>query len=229
MKTTNSSILLVEDDPSLGYVTKDSLEMAGFEVEWCIDGQLGLQAYQSGNHQVCILDVMLPKMDGFELAARIRQHNQSVPIIFLTAKAMEQDKLQGFRIGADDYVTKPFSMEELICRIEVCLKRMPDDLQLSEWELGEYTFSLDQALLRIGGQSIKLTRREAELLAYLCRHFDQLVKREVILKAVWGEDDYFKGRSLDVFISKLRKYLAHDARVDIINHHGIGFRLEVKK
>lgn len=222
-------ILLVEDDESLGFVIKDNLESKGYFVQLSKDGEAGLNDFDSQTFDLCLLDVMLPKMDGFTLAEKIRQRSKVTPIIFLTAKGMQEDKLEGFKLGGDDYITKPFSMEELTYRIEVFLRRVgtvADESTIRS--LGSYSFDLNSFTLSIGDQAQKLTRREAEILQFLSDRMDTLVKREELLIALWGDDDYFKGRSMDVFISKLRKYLKADENVDIENYHGVGFKLVVK-
>ncbi len=222
-------ILLVEDDESLGFVTRDNLETRGYEVTLCHDGQEGLQAFHDQAFDLCILDVMLPKMDGFTLAQQIRQKNKLVPIIFLTAKTLQEDKIEGFKIGGDDYVTKPFSIDELVLRIEVFLRRgvlyeKTDEVK----KIGSFEFDINSFSLSANGETKKLTRREAEILQYLADRTGSLVKREEILIALWGENDYFKGRSFDVFISKLRKALSSDPNVDIENYHAVGFKLVVR-
>ncbi|SMD35830.1 DNA-binding response regulator, OmpR family, contains REC and winged-helix (wHTH) domain [Reichenbachiella faecimaris] len=223
-------ILLVEDDESLGFVIKDSLENNDYMVHLSTDGEIGLKDFDSKAFDLCILDVMLPKMDGFSLAEKIRQRSKMTPIIFLTAKGMQEDKLEGFKIGGDDYMTKPFSMEELIYRIEVFLRRGgASEKENTVRFLGLYSFDLNSFTLTLDDHQQKLTRREAEILQYLSDRKDTLVKREELLIALWGDDDYFKGRSLDVFISKLRKYLKFDENVDIENYHGVGFKLVVKE
>lgn len=221
-------ILLVEDDPSLGFVVKDNLSMKGYDVTLCKDGEEGEREFSKGAFQLCLLDVMLPKKDGFALARTIRETNTEVPILFLTAKAMTDDKLEGFGTGADDYITKPFSLEELYCRIEVFLKRSTTANADSgkPLTLGQYEFDTANFTLRLNGEERVLTSREAEILKQLYLHRERVLKREEILMAVWGNDDYFLGRSLDVFISKIRKYLKDDPSVQITNFHGVGFKLE---
>ena len=222
-------ILLVEDDESLGFVTKDNLESHGYAVQLCRDGQEGWQTFQDSSFDLCILDIMLPKMDGFSLAQKIREQNKLIPILFLTAKGLQEDKLEGFKIGGDDYITKPFSIEELILRMEVFLRRGSSNHKSKDnIQIGKYAFDVNSMSLICDGKSQRLTRREAEILQFLAQRSGQLVKREDILIALWGDDDYFKGRSLDVFISKLRKILGTDSNVDIENYHGIGFKLVVK-
>ena len=224
-------ILLVEDDPALGFVIKDNLEVNQFDVTWCKDGQEGLARFQRQNFDLCILDVMLPKKDGFTLAESIRKKNGRVPILFLTAKSMQQDKIQGFRTGADDYITKPFSIEELLMRIRVFLKwsQIPTSEEPQVFQVGDYSFDFDHLSLARNGEEKILTQKEADILKLFCQHRGEILKREEILVKVWGEDDYFLGRSMDVFISKLRKYLKLDERIEIINYHGVGFKLEVKE
>jgi len=221
-------ILLVEDDPSLGFVMKDNLSRKGFEVTLCTDGYSGQQTFQNHLFDLCIFDVMLPRQDGFALAEAVRSKNQEVPILFVTAKGMLEDRLSGFKAGGDDYIVKPFSMEELLHRIDVFLKRSiiaaPPNVRYS---IGSYEFDCQNLTLTQAGQEKVLTQKEAEILKLLCRHQDRVLKREEILKAVWGDDDYFMGRSMDVFISKLRKYLKSDPRIQITNYHGVGFRLEL--
>ena len=221
-------ILLVEDDPSLGFVTKDVLALKGYDVTLCKDGVEGEQKFFSGDYHLCILDIMLPKMDGFSLARSIRTKNSSIPIIFLSAKSMEEDKLQGFATGADDYITKPFSLDELLCRIEVFLRRSHSNNHHNETIvfLGNYTFDFSNLTLKNNATEKTLTQKEAEVLKLLYHNRERVLKREEILKHVWGDDDYFMGRSMDVFISKLRKYLKEDPSVQIVNYHGVGFKLE---
>ncbi|NJM24220.1 MAG: response regulator transcription factor [Bacteroidia bacterium] len=226
--TTDPKILLVEDDPNLAFVIQDNLKLKGFDVSLYHDGDTAEQAFLHGHFHLCILDVMLPRKDGFTLARSIRAKNQDVPILFLTAKSMMEDKLQGFESGADDYITKPFSLEELYCRIEVWLRR---SIPLREpgmvYRLGEFEFDFPKLTLRHNAEEKTLTSKEAEVLKLLFENRDRVLKREEILNQVWGNDDYFMGRSMDVFISKLRKYLKHDPSVQIVNYHGVGFRLEV--
>ncbi|MFY0651625.1 MAG: response regulator transcription factor [Cyclobacteriaceae bacterium] len=229
MNNERRKILLVEDDPSLGFVIKDNLAINNFDVVLCTDGEKAVDAFASQDFELCILDIMLPKLDGFSVAENIRTVNQEIPIIFLSAKSLSEDKLHGFKLGADDYITKPFSMEELLCRIEVFMKRSVKAKESTVWQIGEYSFNSDEISLKHQDQSIQLTRRESEILLFLCKNKNAVVKREEILMKIWGDDDYFKGRSLDVFISKLRKYLSNDPKVDIANYHGIGFKLEVNQ
>lgn len=222
-------ILLVEDDPSLGFVIKDNLSLKGYDVTLCTDGEAAESTFNSSVFQLCIFDVMLPKKDGFSLAKYVRSKNKNIPILFLTAKSMMEDKLAGFQTGADDYITKPFSLEELLCRIEVFLRRSSDELpiQLKKFHVGSYEFDYTTLTLRNPASEKTLTQKEAEVLQLLYYNRHRVLKREEILKEVWGDDDYFMGRSMDVFISKLRKYLKEDPAVQIVNYHGVGFRLEV--
>lgn len=221
-------ILLVEDDPSLAFVISDNLRLKGYDVTLRNDGEAGQKAFDEDAFHICIFDVMLPKKDGFSLARSVREKDKQVPILFLTAKAMTEDKLEGFQTGADDYITKPFSLEELYCRIEVFLRRSGESVKHDpgSFNLGQYAFDYTNLTLR-NQENIKiLTQKEAEVLKLLYLNRERVLKREEILKQVWGDDDYFMGRSMDVFISKLRKYLRDDASVQIVNYHGVGFRLE---
>lgn len=222
-------ILLVEDDPSLGYVIQDNLALKGYDVTLCSDGAEGESAFLQSSFHLCILDVMLPKKDGFSLAHSIREKSTEVPIIFLTAKAMLEDKLKGFQTGADDYITKPFSLDELFYRVEVFLRRTGDkNIGEKVMKVGKFQFDPFSFTLRHDNQEKTLTQKEAEVLQLLYRNRDRVLKREEILTQVWGDDDYFMGRSMDVFISKLRKYLKTDPDIQIVNYHGVGFRLEIR-
>jgi DNA-binding response OmpR family regulator len=227
----NKKILLVEDDPSLGFVIKDNLSLKGYDVTLCKDGEEGERSFLSQSFNLCILDIMLPKKDGFSLARSIRKIDASVPILFLSAKSMVEDKLEGFGAGADDFITKPFSLEELLCRIEVFLRRSPSMNQSNEKIVffGNYKFDFSNLTLKNNTSEKTLTQKEAEVLKLLYYNRERVLKREEILKHVWGDDDYFMGRSMDVFISKLRKYLKEDPSVQIVNYHGIGFKLEAQR
>jgi DNA-binding response OmpR family regulator len=222
-------ILLVEDDPNLGFVIKDNLVIRGYDVMLCKDGEEGENVFYDENFNLCIFDVMLPKKDGFSLARSIRQKNKNVPILFLTAKSMTEDKLEGFQSGADDYITKPFSLEELFYRIEVFLKRASVQVGSDEkvFSLGHFEFDFSNLVLKNSKTEKLLTQKEAEVLKLLYQNRERVLKREEILKHVWGDDDYFMGRSMDVFISKLRKYLKEDESIQIVNYHGVGFKLEI--
>lgn len=218
-------VLLVEDDPALGFVIRDGLATRGFQVTWCTDGASGHLEFLRGSFDVCLLDVMLPQKDGFSLAQDIRKSNTHVPILFLTAKSMLEDKISGFTAGGDDYLVKPFSMEELVLRMEVFLRRTASPSE-EVMTLGAYRFDTRNLTLHHPSGDKVLTQKEADVLGMLCRHRDRVLKREEILTKVWGNDDYFLGRSLDVFLSKLRKYLKEDPSLEIVNYHGVGFRLE---
>lgn len=222
-------ILYVEDDPNLAFATKDTLEEYDYEVVHAIDGVQALDFFTKEHFDICVLDIMLPKMDGFTLAEKIRNADSQVPILFLTARALQEDKIKGLRLGADDYVTKPFSIEELKLRIDVFLRRSKSDaltpVKPGSNQIGKYTFDFQKLTLTINGTNQSLTFREAEVLKYMAERTDQVIRRDELLKAIWGDDDYFMGRSLDVFISRLRKYLSGDPDIRIDNVHGVGFRI----
>jgi DNA-binding response OmpR family regulator len=220
-------LLLVEDDPNLGDILREYLALKGFQATLCSDGQAGFSAFLKGSFDMCILDVMMPIMDGFTLAEKIRANNKNIPIIFLTAKGMKEDKFEGFRVGADDYITKPFSMEELLLRINAVLRRsLPPDDGAENYKIGDYQFStLQQTLQYENDPSLKLTTKETALLKLLCQSKNHVLEREYALKSIWGEDNYFTARSMDVFITKLRKYLGKDERIQIINIHSKGYKL----
>ena len=222
-------ILLVEDDPNLGFVIQDSLHQKGFDVLLCTDGESAWKKILEENFDICILDILLPKMNGFELIKHIRSVDQNTPVLFLSARSLSEDRIMGFRLGADDYITKPFSMEELLFRIDVFIRRNkinnPEKKLLT---IGGYSFHSDNATLVFNNTEIQLTQKESEILRLLCLHLNQTVKREDILKLIWGDDDYFMGRSLDVFISKLRKHLSKDDAVSIVNVFNVGFKLVSK-
>ncbi len=229
--SNQKKILLVEDDPSLGFVIKDNLVLKGYHVTLCTDGDAAEQIFYRHPFDLCIFDVMLPKKDGFTLAKGIREKNKGIPILFLTAKSMMEDKLAGFQTGGDDYITKPFSLEELVFRIEVFLRRSNGQSVLTDEktvQVGRYTFDPSNLTLKNQATEKNLTQKESEVLKLLYQNRDRVLKREEILKHIWGDDDYFMGRSMDVFISKLRKYLRDDPSVQIVNYHGVGFRLEVR-
>jgi DNA-binding response OmpR family regulator len=229
MSLEKLKILLVEDDQSLGFVVQDILKNEGYMVHLATDGAEGLQKFSSQSYDICLLDVMLPKKDGFSLAKDIRKLNENVPIIFITAKGMNQDKVEGFKSGADDYITKPFSQEEMLLRVKAILKRsgkQSEDKNKKQFELGKYTFDAENYLLNGPEGERQLTKKESELLRILCEHQGKVVERELAATLVWGESSYFVGRSMDVFITRLRKYLKDDAAVIISNIHGVGFRLD---
>lgn len=225
-----ANLLYVEDDESLSFVTKDNLELQGFKVKHCADGKEAMETIKNHQFDLCILDVMLPDVDGFSIAHEIRKFDKQVPILFLTARSLKEDKIHGLRLGADDYITKPFSIEELILKVQIFLKRRnivgSTDEQLTEFDLGQYTFDYKNLELKLGEAIKKLTQKEADLLRFFVRNKNEVLKRSDILETLWGEDDYFMGRSLDVFISRLRKYLKQDESLKIENIHGVGFRLK---
>jgi DNA-binding response OmpR family regulator len=226
-------ILLAEDDNNLGFVVKDNLKSKGYNVTLCEDGEIALKTFASNGFDICILDVMMPKKDGFEVASTIREINQDVPIVFLTAKNMQVDKVKGFMLGADDYITKPFDFQELTLRIEAILKRcklIVDEKEevVENYTIGNYHFDVKNQTLTLKEEEKRLTKKETRILTFLCEHLNDIAPRELILKNIWGTDDYFSGRSMDVFISKLRKYLSGDENIQINNIHGVGFKLEVK-
>ena len=224
-------ILLVEDDPNLSDVLTDFLDMLGYSVILAVDGSKGLTEFNKSRFDLLILDVMLPVIDGFTLATEIRKADVNIPIIFLTARGQMEDRISGFKAGCDDYITKPFSSEELSLRIEAILRRCRLETKPADecHKLGDFVFDSANYELRKGDRRINLTPKEAALLRVLCEHKNSLLTREKALKVVWGDDDYFIGRSMDVFITKLRKYLRDDPNVAIVNVHGTGFRLEVKE
>ena len=221
-----SKILYVEDDETLGFLTKDNLIQENFEVDHLTDGVAAKKAFKNNSYDICIIDVMLPNLDGFSLAEYIRSKNSQIPIIFVTAKSMQEDKLKGLKIGADDYITKPFSIEELVLKINIFLKRKYINTEIPKIvQVGHYLFDMANLQLKNNGQIIKITQREGELLSELVSNKNQVVKRKFLLEKVWGKEDYFLGRSMDVFISRLRKHLSGDASIQIENVHGVGFRL----
>jgi DNA-binding response OmpR family regulator len=225
-------ILLAEDDLNLGILLVDYLESEGYEVKLCKDGEIALKAFESKPFDLCLLDVMMPKLDGFELAAKIKRLNPLTPFIFITAKSLKEDKLRGYELGADDYIGKPFDEEELLWKIKAIERRMPAKSLLepisSQLYIGKYLFDPNNQLLQLGSQSKRITEKECELLKYLYQHKNKVVKREDILTDLWGENDYFLGRSLDVFITKIRKYLKDDPSIGIENVFGVGFILNLK-
>lgn len=227
--TPPNKLLLVEDDPNLGSLLAQYLAAKGYQVEHRKNGQEGWEAYNKESFDLLVLDVMMPIKDGFALAREIREKDQETPIIFLTAKSMKQDTIQGFESGGDDYLTKPFSMEELLLRISAVLKRTKGvevkEEALEVQRIGSFTFDPRKQLLTQGEEERKLTTKESELLRLLCAHRNDLLKRSDALKEIWGDDNYFNGRSMDVYIAKLRKYLRPDPNVEIMNIHGKGYRL----
>ncbi|MEM9831871.1 MAG: response regulator transcription factor [Bacteroidota bacterium] len=220
-------VLLAEDDQNLGMILNDYLTAKGYETILCRDGEEALATFKKTDKlAICILDVMMPKMDGFELAEEIRQLDSEVPMIFLTAKSMKEDTIAGLKLGADDYITKPFSMEELLLRIQAILRRsQPSEPKRSQYTFGKFTYDYEKRLLQYDSQEVKLTSKEAELLKVFAQHINQTVDRTKALKLVWGDDSYFNARSMDVYIAKLRKYLKPDENVQILTVHGQGFKL----
>lgn len=223
-------ILLAEDDLNLGVLLVDYLEAEGFQVKLCKDGELALKAFAAQSFDLCLLDVMMPKLDGFTLAKAIRQKNKKVPVLFITARSMKEDKLKGYDLGGDDYITKPFDEEELLWKIKAIIRRVPERKEEVVQKIvfiGRYAFDMSRQLLSIHGNSKRITEKESDILYYLSQHRNRLIKREDLLKDIWGENDYFLGRSLDVFITKIRKYLKEDPSIVIENVFGVGFIFNV--
>lgn len=221
-------ILLAEDDLNLGVLLVDYLEAEGFKVKLCKDGELALKAFHEHSFDLCLLDVMMPRLDGFSLAREIRSKDKGIPILFITAKSMKADKLKGYGLGADDYVTKPFDEEELLWKITAIIRRMPDGGEAQDViALGSYLFDHPNLSLTFGDRTRRITEKEGEILKYLSDHRNRVIKREDLLKDLWGENDYFLGRSLDVFITKIRKYLKDDPSLSIENVFGVGFVFNV--
>jgi DNA-binding response OmpR family regulator len=220
-------LLVVEDDPNLGQILSDYLRLKEYDPTLCIDGEIGLETFKTGKFDLCLLDIMMPKKDGISLAKDIRLLNKDIPIIFLTAKSLKEDTIDGFRAGADDYITKPFSMEELLLRIHAVLRRSlkGEKHQKTVYKFGESTFDYDKQTLVIKDQKIKLTNKESQLLRLLCQNMNEVLDRSAALKMIWRDDSYFNARSMDVYIAKLRKYLKLDESISIITIHGEGFKL----
>lgn len=224
-------LLYVEDDENLSFVTKDNLELEGYQVSHCMNGKEALQMIQNQSFDLFILDIMLPDLDGFTIAKEIRKQNLEVPILFLTAKSLKEDRINGLKIGGDDYITKPFSIEELMLKINIFLRRN----KINQTFESDYTISFGRYILDYQNLELifpektkkRLTQREVDLLKFFLAHRNQVIKRSDILESIWGEDDYFLGRSLDVFISRLRKYLSHDEQLKIENIHGVGFQFKI--
>ncbi len=226
MKKVN--ILLAEDDPNLGQLLKNYLNAREYETTLVTDGAQAMTIFRKERFHICLLDVMMPELDGFALAKGIREIDAHIPIIFLTAKNLKQDVIEGFKSGADDYLTKPFSMEELIYRLEAILRRTsarPQDARADIYTIGKFTFDVTKQLLIYQDQPRKLTTKESELLELLCRHRNEVLERNFALKSIWIDDNYFNARSMDVYITKLRKYLSKDESVEILNIHGRGYKL----
>ncbi len=223
------NILLAEDDKNLGVILKKYLEVKDMPVTLCANGEEALEAFRNGVFNFCIFDVMMPQMDGFTLSTEIRKIDKRVPIIFLTAKTTKKDVIEGFSLGADDYITKPFSMDELLARIQAVFKRASFDAPASTtFKLGSYTFDVMRHLLIKGDESRKLTSKEADLLLLLCENMNETLERTTALNKVWYEDTYFNARSMDVYITKLRKFFKDEPKVELVNIHGVGFKLIVK-
>lgn len=223
-------ILYVEDDEFLAFVTKDNLEQKGYIINHFSSGSPAIEAFSKDHYDLCILDIMLPGQDGFSIAEKIRKISEHIPILFLTARTMKEDKITGFRTGADDYITKPFSIDELCMRIEVFLKRsmvVKHERNTQSEIIGRYILDINKRELKGPESNRKLTHREVDLLRYLHKNANKRLKREEILEAIWENTDYFSGRSLDVFISRLRKYLKDDEEINLENIHGIGFCLHI--
>ena len=222
-------ILLCEDEESLGMLVREYLQAKGYDAELYLDGEAGYKAFVKGEYDMCLLDVMMPKMDGFTLARELRMINAEVPIMFLTAKNLKDDILEGFKLGADDYLTKPFSMDELVYRMEAILRRVKarNKQMAVRYQLGRFVFDTQRQLLTIGEKSTKLTTKESEHLTMLCTHMNDVLERDLALKTIWIDDNYFNARSMDVYITKLRKHLKDDPNVEINNVHGKGYRLVV--
>jgi DNA-binding response OmpR family regulator len=230
MEETKAKILLAEDDENLGMLLREYLTAKNYETTLFKDGEEALEGFHKDNYDMCILDVMMPKMDGFTLAKNIRKENTTVPFLFLTAKSMKEDILEGFSLGADDYMTKPFSMEELLFRMQAILRRTGGKASSQDqaiFEIGDFTFDAQKQTLTYDGTEQKLTTKENELLKLLCEHKNDLLERNFALKQIWSEDSYFNARSMDVYITKLRKYLKADESIQILNIHGKGYKLIV--
>ena len=222
-------IFLVEDDLSFGAVLKSYLEINEYKVTWVDDGKFAVDKFKGGNYQICILDVMLPNVDGFTIGAEIRKIDKDIPMVYLTAKTLKEDILKGYNVGADDYITKPFDTEVLLCKIEAIIKRQLTQPANDEviFTIGTYVFNSKLRFISREGTKQKLSPKESDLLKLLCQNKNELLQRDIALRKIWGEDGYFTARSMDVFITKLRKYLAADSNIEIKNIHGSGFLLEV--
>ncbi|UCE24468.1 MAG: response regulator transcription factor [Candidatus Zixiibacteriota bacterium] len=230
MEKAKLKILLLEDDPNLGLIVQEHLTLNGYDVTLCGDGQSGTEAYRTGPFDLCLVDVMMPKKDGFTFVRELRRVDEQTPVIFLTAKELKEDRITGFKIGCDDYITKPFSVEELLLRIRAVLRRTkPSSVESDEtrFQIGDYTFDSRCRVLKYGKTERTLTARESELLHLLCRYLDRTLPRDQALREIWGDEGYFAGRSMDVFITKLRKHLQDDDRISILSVHGKGFRLTI--
>jgi DNA-binding response OmpR family regulator len=221
-------VLLAEDDKNLGTILKAYLEAKGFPTELCVNGQEAMEKFKREDFNFCILDVMMPVMDGFALAKEIRKLDKKVPLLFLTAKSMQEDKIRGFELGADDYLSKPFSMEELLMRMKAIIRRSAEDtVRATVFQIGQYSFDYNRQILTSPDDENKLTSKESELLRLLCENMNRVLDRSVALNKIWFDDSYFNARSMDVYITKLRKFFKNDPRIDLMNVHGIGFKLVV--
>ncbi len=225
-------ILIVEDDESLGYLLKTLLEREGFQPYWCKDGIEGLKTYQPGSHDLCLLDVSIPGLDGFGLARRLKTLDPDVKFLFLTARSLKEDVMQGYALGAEDYIRKPFDTEELLCKLQVLRRRRQSTAGMeapdpAHYQIGQYDFDYARRELRLGSSSKRLTHKENEILRLLCLHQKQILRREDAVQLIYGKSDYFLGRSFDVFISRIRKYLSEDPAIAIENVFGTGFILHV--
>ena len=228
MNAEKTKILLAEDDENLGSLLREYLQAKSYEAHWLSDGEKAYKSFEKNRYDICILDIMMPIKDGITLAREIRMIDPEMPIIFLTAKSMKEDVLEGFSVGADDYMTKPFSMEELIYRIEAILRRtqgVGQQNRQTEFEIGQFHFDANKQLLTLESKSVKLTTKESELLKLLCNNANNVLERNFALKSIWLDDNYFNARSMDVYITKLRKYLKEDPAVEILNIHGKGYKL----
>ncbi len=229
MESNELKVLLAEDDKNLGAVLKAYLEAKGYQTTLCVNGKEAFDIFNKKKVDFCIVDVMMPVKDGFTLAQEIRKLDKQIPILFLTAKSLQEDKIRGFEIGGDDYLTKPFSMEELLMRMKAILRRVNEgtgtDTKTNHYKLGKMNFDYNRQLLTTGAEEHKLTSKEAELLKLLCEHANEVLDRSVALNRIWQDDSYFNARSMDVYITKLRKYLKDDPAVELLNVHGIGFKL----
>lgn len=229
MEKETVKVLLAEDDENLGSLLREYLNAKNYRTQLFPDGVEALEAFRKEDFDLCIIDIMMPKMDGFTLAKEIRKINSNTPFIFLTAKTMQEDVLEGFSLGADDYMTKPFSMEELLYRIKAILRRTSAEEESAKnrdlFDIGNYKFDANKQLLTINGKTRKLTTKEAELLRLLCNNKNQMLDRNYALRTIWEDDSYFNARSMDVYITKLRKYLKEDPSIQILNVHGKGYKL----
>jgi DNA-binding response OmpR family regulator len=228
MDADKTKILLAEDDENLGSLLREYLQAKSYETHWLTDGEKAYKSFEKNRYDICILDIMMPNKDGITLAKEVRMIDPEIPIIFLTAKSMKEDVLEGFSVGADDYMTKPFSMEELIYRIEAILRRtqgIGQQNKQTEFQIGLYHFDANKQLLTLDSKSVKLTTKESELLKLLCNNANNVLERNFALKSIWIDDNYFNARSMDVYITKLRKYLKEDPAVEILNIHGKGYKL----